>query len=152
MRIVEESVTDKIDSPDVGPLLLAHWAEIARNKDVMVLDPMVERYQALEQMGLLIGVFAYDRDEIVGYCVSILSFGHLHYRSLITVSNDVLYVMPEYRGAARAGIALMRETERLAKDRGAHLVLWHAKQDTALASMLPRMGYEVQDVVFSRRV
>jgi GNAT superfamily N-acetyltransferase len=152
VQILEQSVSDKIDTPQAGALLLAHWNEIARNKDVMRLDPMVERYEALEKLGLLIGLFAYDEDELVGYCVSIVNHGHLHYRDLITVSNDVLFVQPEYRGAARVGYRLMRETERLAKDRGAHLVLWHAKEHTALASMLPRMGYEVQDIVYSRRV
>lgn len=150
LRIEESTVTDKIDQ--AAPLLQAHWEEIARNKQVMVLKPDVEAYARLEAAGLLIGVMAYDGDALVGYCVSIVSPHHLHYADLMTVVNDVIYVDPAYRGAARVGIGLMRETERLAAARGAQLVTWHAKPDTALAGMLPRMGYSVQDIVFSREV
>lgn len=149
LRIVEESVTANIER--AAPLLRAHWEEIARNKDVMVLKPNVPVYQALEAQGLLIGLMAYDGDNLVGYCVSILQLGHLHYADLKTAVNDVLYVDPAYRGASRLGLRLISETERIAKERGAQLVLWHAKEHTALAGVLPRLGYEVQDVVYSRR-
>lgn len=150
LRIVEESVTANIEK--ATPLMRAHWDEIARNKDVMVLKPNVGAYAALEAAGLLIGVMAYDGDELVGYSVSILNRGHLHYADLTTAMNDVLFVRQDYRGASRLGLKLIRETERLAAERGAQLVLWHAKEHTALAGMLPRLGYEVQDVVFSRKV
>jgi GNAT superfamily N-acetyltransferase len=150
LRITEESVTANIDQ--AAPLLRAHWEEIARNKDVMVLKPNVAAYAALEAAGLLICLVARDGDDMVGYCVSILNRSHLHYADLCTAMNDVLYVRPEYRGAARVGLKLIAEMERLAAERGAQLVLWHAKEHTALAGLLPRLGYEVQDVMFSRRV
>ncbi len=150
LRIVETTVADKIEL--AAPLLRAHWDEIARNKRVMVLDPDVAAYERLEAQGLLIGVMAFDAEDLVGYSVSIFAPKHIHYRGLAVVNNDVIYVAPAYRGAARVGLALIRETERIARERGAKLVLWHAKPDTALEAVLPRLGYDVQDIVYSREV
>jgi GNAT superfamily N-acetyltransferase len=150
MHVVQTTVADKIDS--MMPLLERHWDEIARNKDVMVLKPNVQAYAALESAGLLIGLIAYDGEQPIGYAVTVLNHSHLHYADLATAMNDVLFVLPEYRGASRAGLRLIAETERIAKERGAQLVMWHAKRDTALEGLLPRLGYEVQDVIYSRAV
>jgi Acetyltransferase (GNAT) family len=100
---------------------------------------------------MLLGLFAYEGADLVGYSVSIFNPSHLHYRSLAVVVNDVLYVKPEHRHG-RAGLGLIRETERIAKDLGAKLLMWHAKPDTALAAILPRLAYGVQDVLFSREL
>lgn len=146
IRIEETKVADRI--AEVWPLLAAHWEEIARNKDVMVLAPDAERYQALEDLGMVIALAAYDGGAIVGYCVTFV-VKHLHYAGLTYATNDVLYVHPDYR-RGRTGLRLIRETERLAKERGARLVLWHAKEGTPLVSIFSRLGYTVQDIIFAR--
>jgi predicted GNAT superfamily acetyltransferase len=91
---------------------------------------------------------AFDGDEIVGYSVNIMAH-NLHYSDLIMCQSDVLYVREDKRQGP-AGLKLMRETERLAKERGAQMMLWHAKPATNLDQILPRMGYRVQDVVYTR--
>ena len=65
--------------------------------------------------------------------------------------NDVLFVAKEYR-RGRLGLGLIRATEREAKKRGAQMVSWHAKQGTALEALMPRLGYGVQDIIYSREV
>ena len=47
---------------------------------------------------------------------------------------------------------LIKETERMAKERGVQLMLWHAKPNTALEKMMPRLGYGVQDIIFSIQI
>jgi predicted GNAT superfamily acetyltransferase len=148
MRIVETTIADKIEH--VPGLLEAHWHESARNKHLMVLKPDVVRYQALEAAGSLLSLVAYADEEIVGYSVNILS-PHLHYAELLCAHNDVLFVAKEHRESA-LGLKLIRETERAARDRGAHLMLWHAKEQTPLAAILPRMGCKVQEIIFSKEL
>lgn len=149
MDIREIDVVASIEA--AGPLLREHWEEIARNKEVMVLKPNVPVYRALQDSGALIGLGAFDGDRMVGYCVSIIT-PHLHYADLIYTSNDVIFISATHRGGS-AGIRLMRETERLAAERGSQLMLWHAKPGTALVEILPRMGgYAVQDVIYSRQL
>lgn len=148
MDIREISAAASIDG--AGPLLLEHWEEIARNKAVMVLSPHVEAYRELERNGSLISLGAFVGGEMVGYAVTIVT-RHLHYSALTYAQNDVIFVSRKHR-SGRAGLALMRETERLAQDRGCRLVMWHAKPDTALEALLPRMGYTVQDIVYCREL
>lgn len=148
MQILESTVADKITQ--CAALLDEHWHESARNKHLMVLKPDVARYEALEAAGCLLGLFAYVDGEIVGYSVNVLS-PHLHYADLVCAHNDVLFIAKSHRNSP-LGLRLIRETERAAKARGAHIVLWHAKEATPLAQILPRMGCKVQEIMFSKEL
>lgn len=146
VQIVAGLVSDKWEQ--VEALLQEHWQELARNKSVMVLKPDVERYRQLEASGALIALFAYDGDVIVGYSVCCIT-RHLHYADLTMATNDVLFVTKSHRHG-RTGLQLIAETEAYAKLRGAQLMVWHAKQHTQLEVILPRLGYAVQEIAFSK--
>lgn len=134
-----------------GALLKAHYDEVAKNKDVMVLDPDWERYLALDAQGALVvlGVFS-DDEMLLGYSVGVVS-NHLHYSGLTYYHNDVLFLASSAR-RSHVGIDLIEATERAAGARGARFVCWHAKQGTALDRLLERRGYGVQDIIYSRRI
>lgn len=134
---------------EAGPLLREHWIELAKHREVMVLDPDVEQYRSLEAADALISLGAFVDGQMVGYSVGIYLERHLHYRGMAVVSNDVLFVSRAYRNEG-VGHALMTETERLAKERGAKLVLWHAKYGTTLDALLFDQGYGIQDVIYGR--
>jgi len=146
IRIVQTTVADKIES--VGALLHEHWAELATNPALMVLKPDAAKYAFMEHAGVLVSLCAYDGDQMIGYSVNTLS-AHLHYADLTVLHNDVLFVSKEYR-SGRTGIRLIQATEAAAKEKGAHMMVWHAKPQTALEAILPRVGYRVQDVMFSK--
>lgn len=133
-----------------GQLFEAHWDEIALNKHLMVFKPDTERYHAMEQAGVLFALAAHIDGELIGYSVSFVT-RHLHYADLLFAQNDVLFLDKRYR-ASGAGLALIRATEEEAKARGARMIIWHAKQGTALEAVLPRIGYGVQDVMFSKEI
>ncbi len=146
--IVEATVSDRAD--ELHPLLQAHRDELATAKHLMEVAPNIAAYRALEQCGALLGLIAYRGQEIVGYSISFVG-PHLHYSNMRYAHNDALFVKAEHRGGT-LGLRLMRETERLAKEKGAAMMMWHAKPDTALANILPRIAYAVQDIVFSKEV
>lgn len=146
--IVETTVSDKADA--LMPLLRMHRDELATARHLMALAPNVEAYRALENTCSLLALVAYAEDEIAGYSINFIG-PHLHYAGLRYAHNDALFVAPQFRGG-RLGLRLMRETERLAQERGARMMMWHAKPGTALEQMLPRMGYAVQDIVYSKEV
>lgn len=132
-----------------GALMQAHWSEIAKHRDVMVLKPDVDGYRQIESSGNLIALGAFDGGAMVGYCVSFFAPRHLHYADTAAVSNDILFV-DRSRRLDGVGQMLMQETERIARDRGARMVFWHAKRGTTLDAMLFGGPYEVQDVVYGR--
>lgn len=143
-----ESVTDNLDA--IGDLLELHWEESAKNKGLMVLNPDKERYKAIDKTGKLLGIYAYVGSELAGYSVNFVD-NHLHYKDLIVCSNDVLFLDPAYR-ATPLGLRLMRKTEQFAKQRGARLMLWHAKENSPLDLILQRMKFNVQDIIYSREL
>lgn len=146
--IAETTVSDKLDA--LLPLLRMHRDELATARHLMALAPNVDAYRALENTRSLLALVAYRGEEIAGYSINFIG-PHLHYSGLRYAHNDALFIRPQFRGG-RLGLRLMRETERLAKERGARLMMWHAKPGTALERILPRMGYGVQDIVFSKEV
>lgn len=129
-------------------LLEAHREELTTNKGLMILKPDISTYEMLESKNALLSLGAFDGEEIVGYSVNIMAH-NLHYSDVMMCQNDVLYVREDKRQGP-TGLKLIYETERLAKDRGADLMLWHAKPDTNLNDILPRLAYRVQDVVYTR--
>lgn len=129
-----------------------HWEEVAKLKHLMVLSPNWDRYGQLAVAGVLLAIAAWEGPRMVGYSANVIT-NHLHYRDLVVCQNDVLFVAQSHRKSS-VGLRLMRETERLAAERGAKLVLWHAKPETTLDRMLGRegSGYSVQDIIYAKEL
>jgi GNAT superfamily N-acetyltransferase len=137
--------TDYLDQ--MWPLLAAHREELTVYPEIMQLSPDVETYLRLEDAGKLLSLGVFDHDELIGYSVNVVT-RNLHY-DLRVCQNDVLYLTPEHR-LGPLGLRLIRDTERHAREAGAKLMLWHAKQGTALDGLLPRLDYQVQEIMYSR--
>tara|TARA_R100000353_G_scaffold22395_1_gene19833 strand:+ start:414 stop:923 length:510 start_codon:yes stop_codon:yes gene_type:complete len=132
------------------PLFQEHYEEIALRKDLMELKPNWPMYDALDKSGSLFIYLAMQDDVCIGYSMNLVT-NHLHYADLQYCQNDVLFIKKEFRGG-RIGLRLMKITEDYAKSLGCNMMLWHAKEDTALAKLLPRLKYGVQDIVFSKEL
>jgi GNAT superfamily N-acetyltransferase len=146
ITILEGSLRDKFELHK--DLIQKHYEELATNKDVQFLDPDVEHYYAIEDAGVMCNLFMYVGDKLIGYSINIIS-AHLHYKQMGLAQNDVLFVDPEYRNG-KAGLLLIAQTETICKERGASMMHWHAKPNTALDKLLPRIGYMVQDIAYTK--
>lgn len=129
-------------------LFQAHYDEIALNKDVMRLDPDWQRYERMEACGILLCLAAWADCKMVGYSVTAV-LPHPHYKQLRVAQNDVLFVAASCRSGP-TGRDLIAATEAAAKGVNAGIIMWHAKPGTALEHVLPRIGYGVQDTLFSK--
>lgn len=128
-----------------------HWQEVAGFKKLMILAPDEECYRAAEAAGQLIVLAAFEGSTVVGYSVSIIK-AHLHYRDLTVAVNDVLFLTPAMRSRGN-GDALIAATEQHARERGAKLLFWHAKLNTALDIMLPRKhGYVLHEHIYAKEL
>lgn len=149
-------VDDFRSNPDAIDLFSEHWEEIALNKRVMRLDPNWKKYYALEEQGmmLILAMYAIQRgpycENLVGYSVNFVT-DHMHYQDLKVCQNDLLFVQENWR-SGRHGLRLILATEAAGKEAGAKLILWHAKPDTTLDVLLPRMRYGIQDVIYSKEL
>jgi GNAT superfamily N-acetyltransferase len=130
------------------PLFEAHRTELATDLDLMVLKPDVSRYQTLEAAGAMLSLGLFKGEDLIGYSINNL-FTHSHYGGLLVCQNELLFLAKAHR-RGMAGVRLIAATEQTARDRGADMMLWHAKPRTTLDRMLPRMGYRTQDIVYSQ--
>ena len=135
---------------EVGQLLQEHWQEVARHKDIMVLKPDTPRYKVMEKANMLLILAAYQDGMMIGYSLNIIG-NHLHYADLLYAHNDLLFLHKEHRNSP-VGLKLIRQTEKAAKERGARMMLWHAKEGTSLDKIMPRLKYSVQDIMYSKEL
>lgn len=128
------------------PLLAEHRDELATDKALMVLNPDREKYEMLDAAGVLLVIGAFRGGELIGYSANIVC-PNMHYSDLWQCQNDVLFVTRAHRKGP-LGLKLIRETERRGRERGAEIMLWHAKPGTNLDKLMPRLGATVQDVIW----
>ena len=135
---------------DINPLLQVHWREIATYEDIP-LDPDVDRYNAMDDAGAMRCYTARAEGALIGYAVFSLAT-NMHYRSSAIAVQDVLFVLPEHR-KTRAGLGLIRYTERELKKEGVILILQHEKiANPELGVILERLGYEALETIRGKRL
>lgn len=141
---------EKFSLQKVSHLLEEHWEESSKNKQLMVLKPDENKYIQLDESGNLVHLVAYYNNKVVGYSCNILTY-HIHYCDLFVAYNDVLFIAKEHRNSP-LGIRLIKQTKKAVKEKGVKLLLWHAKENTPLSKILPRLGCSVQEIIYSEQL
>jgi GNAT superfamily N-acetyltransferase len=128
-----------------------HWTEIAHFRDIP-LEVDWDAYAAFEAAGRLRTFTVRIDGQLVGYCLFILSH-HPHYKSSLYAMQDVLFLAPEHRGA-HIGAQLIRFCEERLRVEGVQVVTQHskAKRELDLGPLLTRLGYELVDTVWAKRL
>jgi predicted GNAT superfamily acetyltransferase len=132
------------------PLLASHWDELVKRKDLFVVNGDYDRYEELEKSGKLINLLAFCDEELVGYSINILST-HLHYKDVLICYNDLLFVHPDKRNSP-LGLKLIKKTEENARIAGAELMMWHAKVNSPLDKILPRLGNSLHENIYLKEL
>ena len=74
-----------------------HWKEIALDQSEIALDPDYAKYAAMAEKGFIHLATARDDGALVGYCMFFIG-PHLHYKSTIVATNDILFLKRSHRG------------------------------------------------------
>ena len=140
-----ERVVDVWD--EIVPLLKDHWREVAHYRDVP-LDPDKEFYHKADEFGRVRVFTARKGDRLVGYAIYFVG-PEVHYRSLKQATQDLVFVSKEHRGF---GVAFMRWCDERLREEGVDTVLCHVKAAHDYGVVFERMGYELVDKVYYRRL
>ena len=119
-----------------------HYDEIAKNKDVMVLDPDRDFYAAAKDTLLL--VTARHEGALAGYFLWVL-IQHPHYRTVRLADEDLHFLAPEYR-QGMTGYRLMKAARDAAIARGAKLLMMREKIGHERPGVLRRLGFAPADI------
>lgn len=110
---------------ELEPIFIIHAREISEHiKQGISLEPDWKKYKRLEEAGELIFVSLRKEGELVGYMTAFIGPA-LHYRGCIQVAQDLIFVIPSYRGnqdGQYGGDMLIKKMKAEAKKRGAKLI------------------------------
>lgn len=141
--------TDTVEKvwPEIYPLFLKHWEEIAHYKNIP-LEPDFDKYKEIEAVGMLRIFTAREEGKLIGYCVYFINH-NLHYKSTIQALQDVLFVQKDKRGF---GMKFIKWCDEQLKKEGVNVVHQHIKKAHNFGPMLERIGYELVDLIYARRL
>lgn len=134
---------------EIAPLLLKHYEEIAHFKDI-ALSPDWSVYQRLWKAGDLRIFTARIDGRLVGYCCFFVRYNP-HYSTSLQAVQDILFVDK----AARLGLwpyKFIKWCDIQLKTEGVQVVYQHVKAKQDFGVLLERMGYQLQDKIYSRRL
>ena len=137
----------KIQHEDIKPLLEEHWRLVALNQGKIKLNPDWKQYAKLDALGILNIFTARDEGKLVGYFVLIINKS-LHYQDHYFASNDVLFVLPDSRGAT--GYKLIKYAENYCRDVGVSLMTINTKVHIPFDKLMVGMGFDLIERVYSK--
>jgi GNAT superfamily N-acetyltransferase len=146
MTFCVESLTQSLES--MKPLFPLHWQELALNQDKVPLDPQYDIYLARDQRGEVLFVAGREAGELIAYFVGFIAPG-LHYKTCLTLTMDIFWVRPEYRGKS-AGIRLFKTVEAEAKRRGVQRVFMGSKLHKDAGWLFERLDYAPVETYYSK--
>lgn len=146
IQFAKESIKDCYE--ESLPLLKEHWEEIAHFKDIP-LEPDLENYLLAENNGMVRVFTARDEEKkLVGYAVYFVR-KNMHYKSSLQAVQDILFITKSKRGMG--GRFILWCDEQL-KNEGVQATYHHVKQAHNFGPLLERFGYQMVDLIYSRRL
>lgn len=130
------------------PLLQKHWDEISHYKDIP-LDPDYDQYLKLEELGITRMFSARTKEGmLVGYALFLIR-PHIHYKTCIMAYQDIIFIDPSRRGI---GMFFIQFCDEELKKEGINVVSQHVKNKFNFGPMLEKIGYELMDLIYVRRL
>lgn len=133
LKIREGSVFEALSNIE---LVSEHWKELIDDefKSLLKINFNLNDYLNLEVNNQLITLLLEYDNVLVGYSVNILS-PHPHHCDVLISQNDLLFLHKDFRKSF-IGLKLIKETEKIVKDRGAKMMTWGAKPSSSFDKLL----------------
>lgn len=133
---------------ELKPLLKLHWREIAHYQDIN-LDPDWDFYSKAQATNCLRAYTARKEGKLIGYSLFFIK-ANAHYKDSLQAAQDILFIHPEHRGSL--GAKLIRWCDAQLQAEGVQVVYHHVKKAHNFGPLLERMGYQLVDLIYGRRL
>jgi GNAT superfamily N-acetyltransferase len=124
---------------ELKPLFPTHFEELALNKEHAPLDPQYGIYLERDRRGEVLFVTLRELGKLAGYFVGFVAPG-LHYQTTLTLTMDIFYVWPTFRGAG-GGFVLFEAVKQEAKRRGVKRIFAGSKLHKDASWLFEKLGY-----------
>lgn len=146
ITFIAEPLTERLE--ELKPLFPLHWEELALDKEHVPLDPQYDIYLARDAMGEVLLIAGREAGKLVAYFVGFIAPG-LHYRTCLTLTEDIFWVSPECRGKG-AGIQLFNAVEAECRRRGVQRMFVGSKLHKDASWLFEKMGYAEVERYYSK--
>ena len=133
---------------EVQDLINSHWEEIARNKELIKLNPDWDKYGRLQEQGNFLCFTARDDNKLIGYAWFFVD-NHLHYKDNLFAQNDIFFISKDHRGKM-TGIRLLKYCEDFLRDIGVDILHMRVKLINNFGEILERIDYTKVENVYER--
>lgn len=116
----------------------------------MPFDPDFEMYRRCSDSGVLRIYTVRDGSVLCGYQIFMVMF-HPHSKNSKQANQDILYLAPEYR-KGMIGYRFIKWCIEQLRAEGVKVVYQHISARNDFGRMLERVGFELQDLVYSLEV
>lgn len=134
---------------EMWPIFEAHYDEIAHHKDIP-LEPDTLYYDTMEKTGHLRVFCVRKEGKLVGYEVVTVGMNP-HYSNSKQAKQDILFLNKDLRGGTN-GFRFIKWCDEQLKNEGVQVVYHHVKKAHNFGPVLQRMGYELVDLIYGRRL
>lgn len=138
----------------MADLVREHWEEVGVHKDEMPLAVDWDKYQRLEDEGMLRVLGARRGKRLVGYN-SFMVMPHIHYSGTMHALGDAIFVTTPARRSG-VGVRLIQVAERLLAEiarPGYVRIVYHDKAHLELLGpTLRKLGYGAIETVYDKVV
>ena len=135
---------------ELRPLLAAHWTEL-EGEGYYDLDPDWQTYFLMQEHGMYLAVTAREEGRLVGYVGFVVQHSMLHYKGVKCAHVDLLYMHPEFRTGLHA-VRMMRYAHDVLDEMGIDEATVNAKITYDISPLLKRVGYELMEFSYRRKV
>ena len=141
-----ESLTQTLD--EMKPLFPTHWEDLALNKDAVPLDPDYSVYLRRDAVGEVLLVTLRETGRLIGYFVGFIA-PSLHYKTCLTGTMDIYYILPEKRGGTKA-LRLFRCVLNEMNRRGVRRVFMGSKLHKDTGRLFEALDMQPVETYYSR--
>lgn len=141
------AVADVENAPNVAGLL-AEYAEESALDALGSANPQWEIYRQMQALGAAQVLGAFQGETLVGFLVLLVSVVP-HFGKPVASTESFFVAHVARKGGA--GLKLLHEAEKMAREAGALGLFVSAPTGGRLAKLLPAIGYEHTNQVFFRR-
>jgi GNAT superfamily N-acetyltransferase len=149
LTAAQESLSAGLE--ELKPLFPAHYQELSLHQwHGYPLDPDFDQYLARDARGEILYIALRAAGALVGYFVGFVTPA-MHYRGCLTLTMDILYVVPEVRSQGGGNI-LLAEMERCAQQRGVNLI-WMGNKERSkvhLTKLYEKRAYTHEETFWAR--
>lgn len=136
--------TELEQAPEFGALVDEYAAEAVR-AELGGINVQADQYKMFESLGMMRFAGAWRGSELVGFATVMAAVAPHYGKKLAT--TETLFLSKDARSGG-AGIDLIREAERMAKEMGAVGFFVSAPAGGALSKVLPRTGFRHTNEMF----